>query len=62
VLVLNYVPVFHVPCRNATTAIKTNHMMLPRINLLHINFTPPYLPDLLKSHQSLNHYELIEIG
>jgi len=40
VLIFNCVLVFHAFCRNATTAIKINHMTLPRINLLHINFTP----------------------
>jgi hypothetical protein len=29
---------------------------------LYIKFTSPFLPALLKSLPSLNHYELIEIG
>jgi len=40
VLIFTYAHVFQVFCRNATTAIKTNHITVPKITLLYINFTP----------------------
>jgi hypothetical protein len=60
VLMFNYAPVFHVFCRNATNAIKINHIMVPKTIFLYINFTPSYLPALLKPSPFLNQYELME--
>jgi len=61
VLFLTYAHVFQALCRNATNAIKINHIPMPKITLLYIKFTPCYLPTFLKSSLCLNQYESIKI-